>query len=102
MGIQDIFNPAGVESIGQAVSTMYNIAASTVVKAGVGRLARVSVITAGAAGTVNDCATVGAAAIGNQIGVIPATVGIYYFDWPYFNGLTYVLGAGQVIAVSYI
>lgn len=80
----------------------YNVSASTVIKAGPGRLVRVSVITAGAAGTVNDCSTIAAAAIGNQIGVVPATVGIYYFDWPCLNGIVYVPGAAQVVAISYV
>ena len=80
----------------------YNITASAVIKASAGRLVRVSVISAGVAGAVNDCNTVAAAAAGNQIGVIPAAIGVYYFDWPCTTGIVYILGAGQVIAVSYV
>lgn len=85
-----------------AETTKFNLSASTVVKAGAGRLMKVSVITAGAVGTVNDCLTTGAAAIGNQIGVIPAAVGVYTFDWPCTTGIVYVPGAAQVVAVSYV
>lgn len=85
-----------------AESSKINLAASTVVKAGPGRLMKVSVNVAGAVGTVNDCLTTGAAAAGNQIGVIPAVVGVYTFDWPCSVGIVYVPGAAQVASVSYV
>jgi hypothetical protein len=85
-----------------AEKSAFNLSASTVVKAGAGRLMKVSVITAGAVGSVNDCLTTGAAAVGNQIGVIPAAVGIYTFDWPCLVGIVYVPGAAQVVAISYV
>jgi hypothetical protein len=79
-----------------------NISASTVVKAAAGRLVTVSVVTAGsAAGAVHDCAATGSAAASNKIGTIPNTVGIYKFDWPCSIGITYILGTGQVVAISY-
>jgi hypothetical protein len=96
------FDLYGNQGSASGFATAYNVAASTVIKAGAGRLVRVSVITAGAVGTVNDCLTVAAAAIGNQIGVIPAAVGIYYFDWPCATGIVYVPGAAQVVAISYV
>lgn len=96
---QDAF---GSQPVMSGDKNSYNVAASTVIKAGPGRLVRVSVITAGAVGTVNDCLTVAAAAIGNQIGVIPAAVGIYYFYWPCTSGIVYVPGAAQVVAISYV
>lgn len=92
---------AGYSDIGQATASSLNVSATTLVKAGPCRLARVSVITAGAAGAVHDCATTGGIAAGTKIGVIPATVGIYYFDWPCSLGLVYELGAGQVVSISY-
>lgn len=95
------FDSSGSQPTYSGDKTTYNVAASAVIKAAPGRLVRVSVITAGAAGTVNDCLTVAAAAVGNQIGVIPAAVGIYYFDWPCLTGIVYVPGAAQVVAVSY-
>lgn len=84
------------------VSSALNLSASTAIKAAAGRLYRVSVITAGSApGAVHDIDTIGGAAAGNKIGVIPNTVGIYSFDWPCTAGITYILGTGQVVSVSY-
>lgn len=85
-----------------AEKSALNVAASTVVKAGAGRLMKVSVNVAGAVGTVNDCLTTGAAAAANQIGVIPAVVGVYTFDWPCLVGIVYVPGAAQVVSISYV
>lgn len=80
----------------------YNLSASTVVKATGGRLVRVCVVTAGsAAGAVHDCATTGAAAAANKIATIPNTVGVYEFNWPCDTGITYIVGTGQVVAISY-
>ena len=79
-----------------------NITAAAVLKAVPGRVAKVSVIVAGSApGSVNDCATTGAAAAGNSIFVIPNTVGVYSVDMPTNNGVTVVPGTGQTVAVSY-
>lgn len=84
-------------------SAQYNITAATVVKATPGRLVRIDVITAGsAAGTANDCATTGAAAVGNQIASIPNTVGSIELDWPCATGIVIVPGTSQVLAVSYV
>ena len=43
----------------------------------------------------------GGAVAGNQIAVIPNTVGVYDVNFPFFNGLAIVPGAGQTVAVSY-
>jgi hypothetical protein len=85
----------------QGVDTLFNVSANTVVKANAGRLIRVSVITAGAVGSVHDIDTVGGAAAANQIGVIPAAVGVYLFDWPCNTGIVYKPGAAQVVSISY-
>lgn len=77
------------------------LSASTLVKAGPGRLVRVSVTTAGAAGAVYDSATVGGIGASNLIGVVPAAVGVYFFDWPVLNGVVYAPGAAQVASISY-
>lgn len=85
-----------------ATSASYNLAASTAVKATAGKLAVVNVIVAGSApGAVHDCATVGAAAAGNKIFNVPNTVGIYVLNWPCATGITYVVGTGQTVAISY-
>lgn len=85
---------------GQIVSP--SVAAATVLKVGTGRAAMASVITAGAQGALHDCATTGAAASTNLIAAIPATVGNYLIDMPYWVGLTYVPGAAQVASISYV
>ena len=77
------------------------LSASTLVKAGAGRLVRVSVTTAGAAGAIYDSATIAGAGASNLIGVVPATVGIYFFDWPTINGIVYVPGAAQVVSIAF-
>jgi hypothetical protein len=83
-------------------SSKLNVAASTVIKAAPGTCVLVTVITAGSApGTMNDVLTTGAAAIANQFGTIPNTVGTYSFNWPCKVGIVYIVGSGQVVAVSY-
>ena len=87
----------------------YNVAAAAVIKTGAGRVAKIIVQTAPSAGnlTVNDCATTGAAAIGNQIISLAfgnLTIGTQIFlDWPLDFGLVISsVGTGGVYAVSYI
>jgi hypothetical protein len=92
----------GVAQMGQGLSTSLNITSATVIKASPGRLARINVIVAGAAGTVNDCTTTGAVASSNEIAVIPATVGPILLDWPCAAGIVVAPGSGQTIAVSYV
>jgi len=84
-----------------ATETTYNITAPTVVKAGPGIIATVSIVVAGAAGTINDCATTGEATAANTIAALPAAVGIMPLRWPVTAGITVVPGAGQVVAISY-
>lgn len=84
------------------VSVVYNLTAATVVKATPGRCVTVSVIVAGsAAGTANDITTTGAAAVGNQFGTIPNTVGVYTFNWPCLSGIVIVPGTGQTVSVAF-
>ena len=90
------------QQTGNGALSLLNVSAATVVKAGSGRVARVSVSVAGAAGTVNDSLTTGAVAASNQIAVIPAAIGIYLIDWPFISGLVVAPGAAQVVAVSYL
>lgn len=84
-----------------ATASALNITAATLLKAGRGYIVRISVIVAGTAGTINDAATVGAAATANEIGAIPATVGVVPFEFPYFAGLVITPGAGQTVSVAY-
>lgn len=88
--------------VGAGDQQVYNITASTLVKAGIGRLARVSVVTAGsAAGAAHDCAAIGDAAAGNKIASIPNAVGVVDLDWPCGVGIVIVPGTGQVLAVAF-
>lgn len=83
-------------------SSTLNITVATVIKAAPGRMVRISVIVAGSAvGSVNDVATTGAAAVGNQIWVIPNAVGMTTIEWPCLVGIVVVPGTGQTLAVSF-
>lgn len=69
---------------------------------GQARLVRVNVLVAGStAGSVNDAATVAAAAASNQIFVAPNTVGSYLVDFPIMAGIVVTPGTGQTLAVTY-
>jgi hypothetical protein len=87
--------------VGNGDQSTDNLTASTQVFVGPGRLARVSVSITGAAGALYDSATVAGIGAVNQIGVVPAAVGVYLFDWPCLNGLVYSPGAAQVASVSF-
>lgn len=78
-----------------------NITAATVVKPASGRICKVCVNVAGAAGTINDVATTGGAAAGNLVFAIPAVVGVYELNFPCLSGIVVVPGAAQVVSVSY-
>lgn len=80
-----------------------NITAATVVKASPGTVYKVNVVVAGSApGTVNDCATTGAAAAANEIAAIPNTVGpVEIGPFPTFVGIVVVPGTGQTLAVAF-
>jgi hypothetical protein len=76
--------------------------ANSQVTVGPGRMAMLSVITAGSTvGTIHDSATITNAALANQIAGIPMTVGISFVNLPFNNGLAIKPGTGQVVAVSY-
>ena len=83
------------------VKTALGVSASTVIKAAPGRIARVSVTTAGAAGAIYDSLTVAGVGASNLIATIPATVGVYAIDFSVTNGIVYVPGVSQVASFSY-
>ena len=87
--------------VDSGTTAVYNITAATVVKATPGVLHKISVTTAGAAGTANNCTTTGAVAAGNLILAIPATAGVYTLNWPCSAGITIAPGAAQVVSVTY-
>ena len=89
--------------------TALNVSAESVIKDGPGRVCRVSVIVAGAAGSIHDAnATATTAgkvedADGNRIATVPATAGaVLDLDMPVANGIVYKPGAAQVVSISYI
>ena len=85
-----------------ASRTTLNVISPIVVFAGAGWVTAVNVVTAGsAAGTINDAATTGAAAVGNQVATAPNTVGRYPIEMPVTNGLVIIPGAAQVLAISW-
>lgn len=80
-----------------------NVTASAVIKATPGRACRVIVLTAGSApGALHDSATIGGVSAATLLFNIPNTVGVYDLDLPASAGVTYILGTGQVVNVSYI
>jgi hypothetical protein len=84
-----------------ALATSLNITTATVLKVGKGVVGTVYVQVAGSGtGTINDVAT-NAPAAANQIGIIPAAVGLVVLNFPYLVGLLIVPGAGQTVSVSF-
>lgn len=77
------------------------LTASTLVVSGAGRLVRVSVIVAGAAGTAYNSNTTAGAGASNALYVIPATVGVHDVGVNFSNGLVISPGAGQSVNVTY-
>jgi hypothetical protein len=67
---------------------------------GSGTLLTINVITASGVGAVYDVALAASAATANQIGVIPATAGIYTYKFPFINGLV-INPSSSVISVNY-
>jgi len=84
-----------------AESSALNITAATVVKASSGYIGKISVTTAGSAGAVYDYASTSGTGAATLVAVIPATVGVYAFDWPVNTGIVIAPGASQVVSVSY-
>jgi hypothetical protein len=83
----------------QGIVAANALTTTTLVSAGTGRLASVSVLVAGAVGKIYDAAN--SSLTTNQIYVIPAVVGVYVVNWPIVNGIVVAPGAGQTVSVSY-
>jgi hypothetical protein len=76
------------------------ISAPTIVKAISGRLATVSIVTAGSTpGTIYDGATLTATT--RPLATVPNTVGVFTCPMPVSYGILVVPGTGQVISVGY-
>jgi hypothetical protein len=85
----------------QGTVSAHNITTPTTVKVGAGILSKVSIVVAGAAGTINDCASPGAASTANVVLALPAAVSLLMPEWRCDVGITVVPGAAQVVAVKY-
>jgi hypothetical protein len=82
------------------VKTLADITTDTLVKAGFGRVATISVTVAGSTtGTVYD--TNSASSTANPIFTIPTSTGITFVNLPVSNGIVVSPGTGQTVAVSY-
>lgn len=94
---------ANADALNSAVPhfTSGQLAASTLVQVGFVRVTGISVTTAGAAGTLNDAATIAGAGAGNVISSVPATVGFFPVNMVFMNGLVYLVGAAQVVTLFY-
>lgn len=90
-----------------APTSSLNLTASAVVKAIPGRVAKVVVntVTAVAAITVNDVASVGGAAAGNTVLTIPIATAVgtmFALDWPFNVGIVVNFNGGSgALAISY-
>jgi hypothetical protein len=84
----------------QGARVQQNITAASVVNNAAGRLAMVTVTTAGSsAGIIYDADTTGATT--RPIYVIPNTVGVVFVNLPVVYGILVVPGTGQAVTVSY-
>lgn len=84
----------------QGAKNSPNISAATLVKSGPGRIAQVSVTTAGSAvGAIYDANA--SAATTNKLYDIPMTVGVFVVNFPTSYGLVVAPGTGQVVSISY-
>lgn len=91
------------------LKSVLDVTAAAVIKASPGRLAKIMIVAPGTGGvlTINDCASVGAAATANEILTIAfgsLTVGqVIEFDWPCAVGIVVsaVPSGGSQISVSY-
>lgn len=76
------------------------ISAATVVSSQQGRLARISITTAGStAGVAYDATVTGVTT--SPIAAIPNTIGVIDVNLPVDNGIVIAPGTGQVVAVSF-
>lgn len=74
---------------------------ATLVVAGAGRLANVSVMGSSitSTGTIYDCSS--SSSLANPLGIIETGQHIYQWNIPFINGLVIVPGSGMSVVVSY-
>lgn len=84
----------------QGISNLSDIATETIVKASPGRVATVSITTAGSApGYIYDSTVVTASA--RKLYTIPSTLGVVHVNLPANYGIVAAPGTGQVICVGF-
>jgi hypothetical protein len=84
----------------QGARVQQNITATAIVNNAAGRLAVVSVTTAGTTtGVIYDADTTGITT--RPIYIIPNTVGVVFVNLPVVYGIVVVPGTGQAVTVSY-
>ena len=84
----------------QGARVQQNITATTVVNASAGRLATVSVTTAGTTdGIIYDANDTGTTT--RPIYIIGNTVGVVFVNLPVVYGIVVVPGSGQAVSISY-
>ena len=84
----------------QGSQNLANISSATLIQQGPGRIASISVTTAGSsAGAIYDASL--SSSTSNLIWSIPNTVGITVVNFPLRFGLVVVPGTGQTVTVSY-
>ena len=83
----------------QGKQSSTNIQSATLVSSSSGRLASISVLVAGSAGTIYDSNTT--TNLNNKLCVIPATVGVQFVNLPVGLGILVVPGSGQIVTISY-
>ena len=97
---------ANINIAAQGAKNSLNITSTTVVKATRGTLLAVQVIVAGSdIGSVYDSATAAGAVAGQEVAIIPDTVGaapLPACGIPCLNGIVVTPGPGQTLAVFYI
>jgi hypothetical protein len=82
-------------------NTSGQLAASVLVQTGFVRVLGVSIVAGGAAGSLADAATLALAVSGTEVYTTPTTTGFYATDMVFVNGLVYLVGAGQTVALFY-
>lgn len=84
----------------QGIQNSGKLTAATLVQLGAGRVATVSITTAGSAvGYIYDANST--ASTTNPVYVIPNTVGVVFVNMPVGLGLVVAPGTGQAVTVSY-
>ena len=87
--------------VGKGVLTSLGLTGATsVVKTGVGRIAKVNVLTASGVVQIYDLASTSGVSAANQIVTIPSVVGVYDVDMPVTTGIT-IAPASSVVSISY-